>query len=201
MLNVVLCRAAAIVSCGVLVGCGSTTPLSPIDQYGVYYDQYTAIDAQNTSANFTPENAMPSSGSVAYDGVSFVTYTANGEETGLLGDATIRANFGTDTMTGSFTNFVGGPNIGTSTEEVSAFGGDLSMTGEIGTVTAGCNACFAGQMSGTLTGSGDTIRINSPILGGFFGAGHELIGGFTTASTISVNDVPVTGGAKFVAER
>ena len=201
MLNVALCRRAAVVGCVFLVGCGGSTPVPPIDQYNVYYDQYTAIDARNTNTNFTPENAMPSSGSVTYEGVGFVSYTVNGAATGLLGDAAVRANFGSDAMSGTFKNFVGGPNIGTAQEEISAFAGSLTMTGEIGTLTAGCNACFAGQMSGTLTGSGDTIRIDSAMLGDFYGAGHETIGGFTTSSTVLVNGVSVTGGANFVAER
>ena len=202
MLQVVLFRKSALVSCVFVVGCGASTSLPPTDQYDARFNQYSAIDAQNTSANFTPENAMPSSGSVTYDGVGFVYYKVNGQETDLLGDASIRANFGTDTMSGTVKNFVGGPVVGTGVDDITAYTGNLAMTGEVGTTAAGCNACFAGQVSGTLIGSGDTIRIDSTLLGDFFGAGHESITGFTpNSNTVLVNGVVSTGGAVVVAER
>lgn len=206
MLNVALCRKAAVVSCIFLVGCGSSTPVpppvSPTDQYAARVDQFYAIDAQNVPANFTPENAMPASGAVTYQGVGFVNYTVNGQRSDLLGDASVRADFGNDAMTGTFNDFVGGPGINTPAEEISAFNGSLAMTGEIGTVAAGCNACFAGQLSGTLTGSGDTVQINSGLLGDFYGASYTSITGFTpNGNTVLVNGVVAQGGATIVAER
>lgn len=145
---------------------------------------------------------MPASGAVTYRGVGFVFYTVNGQESQLLGDASVRANFGTAAMTGTFNNFVGGPDIGTPAEQISAFNGSLGMTGEIGTVAAGCNACFTGQVSGTLTGSGDTVQINSGLLGDFYGASYTSIRGFTlNGNTVLVNGVVAQGGATIVAER
>lgn len=202
MLNVANCRRVAVVSCLFLAGCGESTSVPPGEQYSARFDQFFAIDDLNIPANYTPESAMPSSGAVTYTGVGYVFYSDNGQQSDLLGDANVRANFGTAAMTGTLSNFVGGPLIGTSVEDIAVFKGSITITGEIGTVTAGCNACFAGQLSGSLTGQGDTIQMNSTLLGDFYGPGYERIGGFTpNGNTVLVNGVVSNGGVTVVAER
>ena len=187
---------------GGLTGCGGSSSNSPVTQYGVFYDAYNSIDNNNVPANFTPENNMPNSGAVTYSGVGFVFYGVGASETQLLGETNIRANFGNDSLSGTMTNFVGGTGIGTSAEQISGFDGTLSVTGEVGTVAAGCNACLIGNLSGTLQGAGDTVQINSGILGDFYGTAYNSIGGFTPNNTqLNVDGVLTPGGANFVAER
>jgi hypothetical protein len=185
-----------------LSACGSGTSVPPDQQYDDRFDRYYELDAVNVSSNFTAESAMPAAGSATYRGVGYVYYTVGGLETNLLGDATIRANFNSDSMSGSLNNFVGGQVIGGSVDNIATYTGQLNMDGEIGTATAGCNACFAGQLMGSLTGQGDSIQVDAALLGHFFGSNGTSITGFTpNTETVLVNGGVTPGGAVFLGER
>lgn len=124
-----------------------------------FEDAYDRLD-QLTE---TPAANIPTTGQVTYTGQSAVTIGAGDSEQILLGNSRFQADFGTSQIDASFTDFSqyeGGLTT-------SSYTGTLTMTDA--TIGLTDDNEIEGQVVGTLTGSGDTITVNTGVNGVFGG--------------------------------
>ena len=198
----IICTVAA------LAGCGSSTATSDRDQFEALVARGEAISDRYAPPRLvtTPLN-MPDTGSATYTGVAAVVVETPATMTVLAGEASIVAEFGTNTLSGSMTNFIGvsGPNVENPPDAVldgaTPYAGTLAVTnGTIGSIVAsGVSADFAGS----LTGGGNVIVMNGTMIGQFIGNPNPLgllMQSNDGTSTTTLNGAVVDGTAGLSAE-
>lgn len=218
-----------------LAGCGGGTatnaalPTRAADPQA-YYDQvlspnYKAQKAYLNGDTTTGQAAlpntsyvgMPTSGTAAFNGYALLYANQGGgvagvAKLGVVGTAQLNADFGTSSMTGTLTNFVGGDVTTNSTggydftKSPVAIDGSLTMTnGCIGNAS-GCPGVtrpnqFAGTFKGALTGDGHTVATDATILGDFRGTPIKGVYAVGVSGPIQVDGTAVSGDLTITGEK
>lgn len=211
-------------------GCGSSTQVTaasdPVDYYNnvlvpgynsyhdeLYGDTYTGATAM---ANTT---TMPTTGTATYTGYAAVAGNYDNAVTTqpnivAVGTAELSADFGTGSLSGSATNFVGGPfgppdpktGNRTPTAKVQYYAGTVTVSnGCIGTANGCSNVTQPYQVSanykGTLTGGGNTVAVSGQALGDFKGTSAQGVTLLTNTGTVTLNGAKVDGGLQIYAKQ
>lgn len=184
---IVLRRVTAVVALGLLAGCGggdggagtASNPVGPtaagdpvafnnsVINPGYQADLDSLVGDPFDGTTGTPNSAfkaIPTSGTATYTGYALLGINRANSQPGaprltIEGTSTLAADFGAGSITGSATNFVGGPTGDQNTTtgkfpELSPptyFPGSLTLTGCIGTQN-GCSATRPNQVAVTYTG-------------------------------------------------
>ena len=198
----VFASAIGVAVLGMLSGCGGgdSTPVTAQSDPAAYFNTvlkpgYDSLNATLTGYGTSPATTgmantaglnLQKSGTANFTGFAALSVNAAGAvatspSLGMEGTATMAANFSTETVTGSLTNFVGtsvtpAPASSTAplvfTKAPVNYAGTLTLTGCIGTTN--CTGptgvtTFATNLTGTLTGENNTIVMNSTGAGQFKG--------------------------------
>lgn len=177
-------RFRRLVVFALLCGCGD---VSELIQYADSASEAQDLNRRVAALANTAFVSMPDAGSVSYTGNATVVYVQNGVEVGLLGQANVTADFGTGLVAGSADGFFGG----TGPSDLQSYTGALTFAGQIGVRRPNS---FDAVISGDLSGQGQTIAIDGPLMGNFRGPGAQAMSAVTNAqmaSTINGIDVPV----------
>lgn len=188
---------SVLITVATLSACGSSSNDEP-PTFAAYDSAFATLDADAAAEANTPESGIPP-GQVEYEGVARGTLVLAGRtDYEILGDLEMRADFDSDAVTGSITDFV------TSDDEAVAGTLDLS-DGQVGRgVTAGVIAVDA---TGTLTDPlGRDVEVDADMLGRLRGADGAFVTG-TFDGDLSSTDgtgATITGDIRngsFAAER
>ena len=181
-----------------LVACSGGNDAPTLTAAQTAFNQ-TAADASTLQAKLKampPLTVMPNTGSASFAGEAGLTYTnPAATRTELLSAANLSANFGTSTVTGSLTTFVGGTVSDPKTNSIVnplPYVGSLKLTN--GTIGPG-NALTA-NVSGTVTTIGQKVVVNSTVKGGFLGnplQGVEVDTAQAAAASLPGTTVTVNG--------
>ncbi len=141
---------------------------------------------------YTDPTTLPAQGSASYDGFIGVDV---GNAATVAGDLTLNANFGSDQVSGSASNFFD--------EAENAYGGTLDITQ--GTVDRGADTRFDFTFTADLTGDltdtdGAVIEVDADIEGDFTGTDYQYVEGFVSG-TATVDGEPAFFDGEFVGER
>ena len=148
----------------------------------------------NAMAN-TSIISMPDSGSVLYTGHATLAYATGGADFRLLGQARVTADFQTGVVDGRADGFFGGSNGA----DVQSYAGALTFDGRIGVRRANS---FDAMVTGELSGSGQVLTVNGPLLGSFRGAGAAAISAATNPLLeATLNGAPIAAGVRLTAEQ
>lgn len=200
MLTVRLVRTkwAAVLCLGAvaLAGCEDGV-VDRVDDYNARAVAYNDLRADVLAMPLSGAD-MPTTGSATYNGFATLLIDTP-TDSALAGDARIAANFGTRTLSGDMTNFIGSVDGSPYT----AFNGSLAIrNGQIGVSTA---SSFNGDLTGTLSSSQDVVRVDGDVSGNFRSDGTinaaALSASSTTDTDIFVNGVSQDGRLGIVAER
>lgn len=199
MLTVRLVRTkwAAVLCLGAVALAGCEDGI--VDRVDDYNARALAYNEMRSDVLATPGSViMPTSGSAEYNGFATLLIDTP-TDSALAGDARIAANFGTRTLSGDMTNFIGSVDGSPYT----AFNGSLAIrNGQIGVSTANS---FNGDLTGTLSSSQDVVRVDGDVSGTFRSDGPitptALSASSTTDTDIFVNGVSQDGRLGIVAER
>ncbi len=176
---------ALCLACVVLAGCETVT--EQVDQLESYNDMANDYnDLRFEVQNMTISGAeMPNTGSATYSG--YATLLINSpNDTALVGDATISADFTNSTLNGNLTNFVGTAD-GSDYDE---FSGSIALKdGEIGATTA---SSLTADIKGSLSNDDDLVTVNGGVVGNFRTDGELNAAGLTALDT-SDTDFTVNG--------
>lgn len=155
--------ALGVAACG-LAGCGDSELSAEEleDRVGEFSDASDRVDALDRTSSAVVE-ATP--GAATYQGYTGLGNPDQGQsDVALVGETTLRVDFGADTISGRADDFIGTVDGGRTQE----YDGSLVLSdGRLGVLTA--NSISAG-MSGTLTGDGNTVElVDADLLGQFVG--------------------------------
>lgn len=170
-----------------------------------------------TGLSHTSIANMPTAGKADFNGYAVVIAGDRSKPHGqfiVFGNSTMEADFGTGALTGSATNFKGGPENPDTGILVSAprtYSGTVSLTaGCIGPTACGNSALqtyqAAATATGTLTGDGHTVTVNEPLTGQVYGNStvKALEVDVTRAAhlgTTTLDGAATDGGVGFVGEK
>lgn len=222
---------SGLAGCGGGTGTGTTAALpTRSSDPQAYYDQVlspnfktqqTYLNGNSASGQAALPNTsyvgMPTSGTATYNGYALLYANTRGTvagvaKLGIVGTAQLNANFGTSSMTGTLTNFVGSEVTANSTggydfsKTPTAYNGSLTMTdGCIGNA-AGCPGVtrpnqFTGTFKGALTGQGHTVATDATILGDFRGTPIKGVYATGTSGPIQVDATAVNGDLTIMGEK
>ena len=141
-----------------------TNPLDPDDPD---FDPGRQAHGGYVAGSYTPENALPTSGSFNYSG-EFIGYSS------AVQDVT-----GTFTMTASFAPVVGGPEVVGTITGLSGGISDLTIEAELNPI----DSSYSGIVTGTGTGDDFTPGADGKVDGGFYGPSGE-----ETGATIRIDE-------------
>ncbi len=156
--------------------------------------------------------AIPTSGTATYKGFAQVDFYPTGEQIPtrtVLGNGTIAANFASNTMTGSYSNFTGtalDPAGNQLAGPAAYYAGTLNVAnGCIGNAAGCANVTrpnqFSGALSGTLTGEGNTINIDHDFLGNFRGSPIVAVEALGVTNLTTINGTQVDSALYIIGQR
>lgn len=185
-------------------GGGPVDPVEPAPVTNPYRAEFLAANTARSdlfehrrSLDNTEEAAMPASGEVVYSGFGSVAMQTAGTGFMAIGEARITADFRTSALDGTIANFLGRTMSGNE----APYAGTLVLAGETGGAAYRDNR-FTATVTGTLTGAGRTLLIDSDLSGGFRGEAHDVLFGTTdTGQTILVDGVRMDGTVQIIADR
>jgi hypothetical protein len=194
---------APILAATVLAGCDSAGVATSAEQdYNTVAQAYDDMRLDVLAMPVSSGATMPNRGGATYDGYSTISINpGTSRNTALVGEATLRADFGNGSITGTLDDFVGQVNGGTIQEYAGSIG---IRDGEIGEVRAeNLTADIKGAVS---VAGGDSVAINGGIEGRFRDDGARNAAALTAVDTAAtqfrVNNVLQSGGTvNIVAER
>lgn len=168
-------------------------------EYTDRFDDYQALAADVAALPLTSAARMATIGSATYTGAAAIELDTAGPDSTLIGDATMFADFGGDSIRGRLDNFVGVVNGQTARD----YNGALLVTG--GDLGVGVlPSQFGANVDGTLFGS-DVIDVNGSIIGNFRDEpvrNVAALSAFTSGGTaFTLNGAPVGGIMSIVADR
>lgn len=143
-----------------LVGCGR---MAELVQYAGSADAAQDLQGRVAALPQTPLADMPVTGSVDYAGFATLAYSHAGADVGLLGQASLTANFASQLVFGQIAEVFGG----TGATDAQAFSGQLTVNGQIGLRRPNG---FDAAVSGQLSGGGRILALTGPLRGEFRGA-------------------------------
>jgi hypothetical protein len=185
-----------------LAGCDGSTLATGERDYDSVAQAYDDMRADVLAMPVSSFRTMPTTGTATYDGYSTISINpGTSRNTALVGDATLRADFGNGSLTGTLDNFIGQVNGGT----IQDYAGSIDIRdGEIGVVRAeNLTADIKGAVS---VPGGDSVAVNGGIEGRFRDDGVRNAAALTAVDTAStdfrVNGLLQSGGTvNIVAER
>ncbi|MGZ9809994.1 hypothetical protein ACXN5S_05980 [Pseudoroseicyclus sp. H15] len=158
-------------------------------QYGDDLAEATALIDRVEEAAPTAPSAMPTSGQATYTGWTGIGIETAPQETYLLGETELTADFAAGSLAGRAGNFLGRD----AENRFDTYDGEILFTG--GTITGNLGAVDA---DGTLTGNGSTITVDAE-MDGFF-QGNPLFGiylasgvDFTGPLVVTVDGIEIAG--------
>ncbi|MDX8351199.1 hypothetical protein [Cognatiyoonia sp. IB215182] len=170
-----------------LAGGGGGTPALTFDQL---VDVDSNLRAEIGSASVTPEDDIPDSGSSIYRGALTLTLQ-DGSGDGVIGEAQLNANFGTNVVTGGADNFFNLDGSATAGSVTISNGVILPSVGQVN-----------GDINGTVTFDGTPLALDTTLSGTILGNDADYITGIvsgTAADSSTATTVGVQGG--LVTER
>jgi hypothetical protein len=180
----------ALFSC--LVACGQVADLV---QYADTADEAQDRNARVANLANTSFVSMPVAGSVIYGGHASVVYVQNGTEVALLGQAVVTANFTNQMISGQVDQVFGG----TGLTDLQNYDGVLTFDGQIGVRRPNS---FDAVIAGTISGGGQVIAVDGPLIGDFRGMGAQAVSAITNAQMLAtVNGIEVPLRVKVTAEQ
>jgi hypothetical protein len=184
-----------------LAGCDGSTLATDQQDYDSVAQAYNDMRADVLAMPVSSGATMPNRGTATYDGYSTISIPGTSRNTALVGDASLRADFGNGSLTGSLDNFIGQVNGGT----IQDYAGSIGIReGDIGVIRAeNLTADIKGAVS---IPGGDSVGINGEIEGRFRDDGVRNAAALTAVDSAStefrVNGVLQSGGTvNIVAER
>jgi hypothetical protein len=160
--------AIVVVACG-LSGCGGS---SGGDSFKSLLSDRSAQFEDVENSAYYPASSLPFSGSASYQGYVFAGTRVNGENAisdAVIGELTISADFSSQTISGSATNFRSDGNA--------ALDGTLTVQ-TTGIDRSNFSPAFTAAMYGDLTQRDGGVRqINSTLAGNFFGTNSNVVNG------------------------
>lgn len=178
---------------GLLAACGgdSTSPFEAKIDAAANVVQNPVFG--ETFENYTDPATLPTSGSASYDGYigAFI-----GDETQVVGDFDMTANFATSTIDATASNFVD--------QNDASYGGTLTDYSSAIDPTADTSTdfTFAIAMDGTISGPDGTSEIDVTLLGDFFGDNYSGAAGIGFGTVVGGTNTDAVGAdidAEFVA--
>lgn len=182
-------QAVLLATFGFLAACGSSTP--PVS-YTSLEDEFVRIDAQFDRfeiGEITDPASLPVNVEITYNGVFGADIPeTDGSTTNLLGDVTVAADFGTDTISGTVDKFrdnLGGEYSGTLAIDNGVIDSSVNPR-----TTFTYLADIGGSISQDSAGSYD---FDGVLQGDFFGIDNEFVAGradvdvTTPSGTVSLN--------------
>ncbi|NDV01122.1 transferrin-binding protein-like solute binding protein [Pseudoroseicyclus tamaricis] len=175
-----------------LAGCSGQ--ISVATQYAEDLEDAEAMRDLVENTGETPPSAMPTSGSATYTGWTALNIDTAPEESYLLGETALTANFADSTISGSASNFLGRDSEGGYDD----YDGQILYTeGSI----LGSGVVF--DADGTLTGNDDTLVIDGTVTGVFQGnpvIGIDAVAGTANGGplTVMVDGDPTSGELRVV---
>jgi hypothetical protein len=161
-----------------LAGCETVS--EEVDRLESYNDMANAYnDLRYEVQEMTISGAeMPNTGSATYTG--YATLLVNSpNDTALVGDARIEADFTNSTLNGNLTNFVGT----VDGDGYDDFSGSIALKdGEIGATTA---SSLTADIKGSLSNDEDLVTVNGGVVGNFRTDGELNAAGLTALDTSS----------------
>ena len=180
----------------VLTGLGLTAcgGIADAVEYGGNVRAAQDRNARVAALAITSFESMPDAGSVSYAGHASLAYVVDGAEAILLGNASVTADFSSDTVSGRAVDFFGGTGI----SDVQDYAGALTFEGTIGERRPNS---FDAALNGTLSGGGQSFVLSGPLLGNFRGPGGQAISAITNQELeAALNGDPVMVRVKVTAE-
>lgn len=180
--------ASTLAACG---GSSTSSGSSPSASFSEIADEARDFFEELETTPFTSPTTLPSSGSATYDGVIGANLD-NGSA--VAGDLELIANFGSDSISGSASNFFD--------DQENSLGGSLAISDSFLDRTANTDIdyTFGASLAGTLTSDDGDAVVDAIILGDFLGSSHRNVGGIVFGSVTQNNDTLFLDG-DFVAER
>ncbi len=155
------CAAVATLALG---GCNGPIEFSPeTTRYLNLLSDASTLQDDVAALAATPTVDVPIAGTASYDGTALIVTEAL-PRTQLVGVAALEANFGANTIAGSMDDFHGIVDGGS----IRAFDGELLLSN--GQIIRLPVQSLAADVTGTLTGGGDTVVVDASLLGNFRGA-------------------------------
>ena len=175
-----------------LASCGQVAELI---QYADSASEAQDLNHRVSELSHSSFNSMPVAGTVSYTGHASVVFIQNGAEVGLLGQAIVTADFTNAQISGRIDEVFGG----TGLSDLQSYGGELIFDGQIGVRRPNS---FDAVILGQLSGGGQTIAVNGPLMGDFRGMGGQAISAITNAQMqATVNGVEAEVRVRVTAER
>lgn len=145
-------------------GCsGASVGMDPAERYADLADRNAAMARRVNAEPVTGLLDMPVTGAARYDGHAVLTMGA-ADETKLIGDAALVAEFGLDRISGTVGNMVGSLDGGA----IQALDGELRIRN--GDLRAGSPSRFTADIAGVLTGrESGVVGVDGSIFGNFRG--------------------------------
>ena len=166
----------------------------------LFEDATAALDARSNTAFIGPDviEGIPDSGEVDFLGLLYVNAATPGTATELYGQANLTANFGSQTMTGTLSDFFGVDRTGTE----DAYSGSLAVTGGvIGKPALAQVNDFAFDYAGTLTGNGEDVTLEGTVDGKFKADPIRGLLGSDDAPSLEIEGVAYSNEVNLTAVR
>ncbi len=145
-----------------LAGCDSAgDDFDDTSDFARRLDANSDLAAAVADMPLSSASEVPDSGSATYDGYASMAIDTPSEETSLIGDARLVADFGDDDLRGRLDNFEGSVNGG----RVREYDGFLTVSdGDLRVASA---SGIGANVGGVIQGNGDVIGVDGSVFGTF----------------------------------